>query len=218
MIEENAATASGRMRDMPSRKPDSARNKTAAAAAAPVDQATIEAWALSYLGLYAASAATLRRVLRRRVLRRLTDDREAVAAADALIETLIVRYREARLIDDAAYAAGRARRDLARGRSPRRIAAGLAAKGIGGTDAAAALAALGADSDSDGGSGGDPELAAAAIFARRRRLGPYRTGETAGRDRELAAFARAGFTRGVAEAVLGCADEDTLAALLAEGR
>jgi len=203
MIEENVAATSGRMRDMSTRKP-------AVQTGTALDEALLGEWALSYLGRYAASAATLRLVLRRRVRRRLADDRDAVAAADALVEALVERYREARLLDDAAYAAGRARRDLARGRSPRRIAAGLAAKGIGGTDTAAALAALRAD-------GSDPELAAAGAFARRRRLGPFRTGPIE-RDRELAAFARAGFARGAAEAVLGCADEDALAALLAEER
>jgi regulatory protein len=60
----------------------------------------------------------------------------------------------------------------------------------------------------------DPNLAAACAFARRRRLGPFRRGP-ADRARELAAFARAGFARREAEAVLGCADPEAVAALLA---
>ena len=51
--------------------------------------------------------------------------------------------------------------------------------------------------------------------ARRRRLGPYRAIRAAGdRQRELAAFARAGFDRQAAEAVLACADDDAVAELL----
>jgi regulatory protein len=187
-------------------------------AAVPIDRALLEKWALAYLERYASSAENLRRVLQRRVQRRTradgtTDggrDGEAARAAGALIDALVVRYRASGLIDDAAYAAGRARSGLARGRSPRRIAAGLAAKGVGPEDAAAAVAALGED-------GADPELAAACAYARRRRLGPFRRGPGAApdRQRELAAFARAGFGRRTAEAVLACADPEAVAALLA---
>jgi len=61
--------------------------------------------------------------------------------------------------------------------------------------------------------GAEPDLAAACRFARRRRLGPYRRG-AADRQRELAAFARAGFDRRTAERVLACPDEAGVAALL----
>src|SRR5438552_4117706 len=138
--------------------------RPATAVAAPIDRALIEKWALFYLERYASSAESLRLVLGRRVRRRVGDDDEAVRAAGALIEALVARYRATGLLDDAAYAAGRAKSGLARGRSLRRIAAGLAAKGVGAADAAAAVAALG--------DGGNAELAAACAFARRRHLGP----------------------------------------------
>lgn len=173
---------------------------------AAIDAALIEEWALSYLGRYATTAAHLRQVLRRRVRRRGADQPEA--AADPLIDALVARYRETGLLDDAAYAAGRARRGMAQGRSLRRIAAGLAAKGVGASDAAAAIGAL-----RDGAA--DPDLAAACAFSRRRRLGPFRTAP-AQPERELAAFARAGFDRRTAEAVLACTDEASIATLLAE--
>ena len=179
---------------------------------AVIGAALIEEWALSYLGRYASSADNLRRVLRRRVRRRLGPGESwdaAVAEADGLIDALILRYRGAALLDDAAYAAARARRDLARGRSLRRIAAGLAAKGVARDDAAAAVAGLREAI-------GDPDLAAACAFARRRRLGPYRNTRAEGdRQRELAAFARAGFDRQAAEAVLACGNEAAVADLLA---
>ena len=169
--------------------------------------AMLEKWALAYLERFASSAENLRRVLRRRVRRRVRDDDETVRAADALIDALVIRYRDAGLIDDAAYAAGRARARLARGQSLRRIAAGLMAKGVGAEDRAAALQALRETEP-------DPDLAAACAFARRRRLGPFRRAPI-DRNRELAAFARAGFARREAEAVLGCADAEAVAALLA---
>jgi regulatory protein len=177
--------------------------------ARPIESAVLEKWALGYLERFASSAENLRRVLRRRVRRRAGGDDEVVRAADGLIDALVVRYRDVGLIDDAAYAAGRARARLARGQSLRRIAAGLIAKGVGAEDRAAALHAL-RETEAD------PDLAAACAFARRRRLGPYRR-EPADRARELAAFARAGFARREAEAVLACADPEAVTALLAAG-
>jgi regulatory protein len=179
------------------------------AAAAAIDGALLETWALFYLERYASSAENLRQVLLRRVRRRVGSDGEAVRAAGALIDPLIARYRATGLLDDAAYAAGRARSGLARGRSLRRIAAGLAAKGVDREDAAAAVAAL-RDSVAD------PDLAAACAFARRRRLGPFRPTSLGPTDhqRELAAFARAGFERHAAEAVLACTDGAAVAAML----
>src|SRR3954447_23930306 len=93
----------------------------------PIDAALLDEWALSYLGRYASTAENLRQVLRRRVRRRLAaggaPDREGAAAAEPLIDALVARYRETGLVNDASYAAGRARRGVTQGRSLRRIAA-----------------------------------------------------------------------------------------------
>ena len=171
---------------------------------APIDAALIERWALAYLERFSSSAENLRRVLLRRARRRSTPD----TADDArpFIDALVTRYRDSGLVDDVAYAAGRARSRLRRGQSLRTVRAALAAKGVAAADAAAALGSLGEETAA-------LDLAAACAFARRRRLGPYRAG-AAERQRELAAFARAGFTRHTAEAVLACADADAAEALL----
>jgi regulatory protein len=183
------------------------RGKMTETESRPIEPAMLEKWALGYLERFASSAENLRRVLRRRVRRRMRDDDAAMRAADGLIDALVIRYRDTGLIDDAAYAAGRARARLARGQSLRKITAGLMAKGVGAEDRAAALQTLRETAP-------EPDLAAACAFARRRRLGPFR--RTPGdRARELAAFARAGFARREAEAVLGCADPEAIAALLA---
>jgi len=171
-----------------------------------IDGALVERWALHYLGRYASSAENLRRVLSRRARRRLDDDREALSEVHALIDALVARYRTSGLVDDAAYAGAQARSGLRRGKSLRTIRAGLAAKGVGAGDTAAALGALREE-------GGDPDLAAACAFARRRRLGPYRRG-AGDRVKELRAFARAGFSRAAANAVLACTDPDEAEALV----
>ena len=174
-----------------------------------IDAALIERWALHYLGRYASSAEGLRRVLLRRVRRRLAADADALAGARPLIDALVARYQLSGLVDDAAYAGAQARSRLRRGQSLRTIRAGLAAKGVGAEDAVAALDALRE-------AGGDPDLAAAVAFARRRRLGPFRRESGSnGEDRvkALGAFARAGFARRTAEAVLACADPEEAEAL-----
>ena len=68
---------------------------------------------------------------------------------------LVANYRATGLVDDAAYAVGRARGEARRGQSLLTIRAGLAAKGVGAGDAAAAIDTLRED-------GGDPDLAAAS--------------------------------------------------------
>jgi len=171
-----------------------------------IETELLERWALGYLGHYASSAGNLRRVLMRRVRRHAP---EAVEPARPLIEVILNRYREAGLLDDAAYAAARATSLHRRGESLMAIRARLRAKGV---DAEGVVSAVGSLQQLSP----DLDLAAACAFARRRRLGPFRR-TAADRTRELAAFARAGFGRRVAEAVLACADEEAVAALARDG-
>jgi len=166
----------------------------------------LERWALGYLGRYASSAENLRRVLIRRARRHSP---EAAQQAKAQIDAIVARYRESGLLDDAAYATGRAASLHRRGDSLRAIRARLAAKGVAPEVAAEAVSELRDKA-------ADPDLAAACAFARRRRLGPFRRDE-ADRQRELAAFARAGFSRRIAQAVLACGDVEAVEALAREG-
>src|SRR5215472_9331211 len=134
-----------------------------------VDAALIERWALAYLERFPSSAANLRGVLLRRIGRRNPADRDAVIAAAPLVDALIARYRETGVVDDAAYAAARARSRLRRGQSLRTIRVGLAAKGVDAAAAATALAGLEGE--------GDPDLAPAP----RARAVPPEPGGTGGR-------------------------------------
>jgi regulatory protein len=164
----------------------------------------LERWALNYLGRYASSAENLRRVLMRRFRRHAPGGAPQVPAQ---IDALVLRYQESGLLDDAAYAAGRVKSLQRRGESVTAMRARLAAKGVAASDIADALSELRSV---------DPDLTAACAFARRRRLGPYRRA-AADHARELGAFARAGFNRRVAEAVLACADIEAVEALARDG-
>jgi regulatory protein len=119
---------------------------------------------------------------------------EATRAALAAIDGVVARLVAAGAVDDAAFAASRARSLTRRGKSRLAAAAHLAAKGV---DAETTARALKAEPGS--------ELAAALVVAARRRIGPFRTGgmpDAEGARYELGILARAGFPRAVAEEAL----------------
>lgn len=164
--------------------------------APPPDAASLHEAALAYLARYAATEATVRRVLNRRIDRwaRAQPDPEAAAdqaaTARALADQEIRRLAAAGLLDDAAYAEHRGRALRQAGSSRRAAAVKLAAKGVA---PATARAALGDDAEA--------ELAAALVTARKRRIGPFRTREP-DPVRELGVLARAGFSRDIARRAL----------------
>ncbi|WP_420403206.1 regulatory protein RecX [Nisaea sp.] len=163
--------------------------------------------ALWYLERYASSAANLRNVLMRRV--RVSSAHHGTDPADgaAMVEALIRRYDETGILNDRLFAETRARSLAARGSSARMIQRKLMEKGVGAADIDAALEALREE--------GIGELDAAFRYARRRRIGPFRSAEKreATRDRDLAALARQGFGFEIAAKVV---DAETVDALEAE--
>ncbi len=182
------------------------------------DRAVLHEAALRHLARYGATEAGLIRVLDRRIARwaraaGATD--EAAAPARAAAREVARAMVGVGAIDDAAFAAARARRLLRSGRSRRAVSAHLAAKGVDQETAASALP------------GGEAEWLAAIVHARKRRIGPFRASDSHsdshpdsgdGADperarRELAAMARAGFPRDVAERALAL-DPDEAATLL----
>lgn len=182
------------------------------AAGKPPDQASLHDAALRHLSRYAATEAGLRRVLDRRIdrwARAAAEEGDAeeaarhAAAAKALAREEAARLVAAGVVDDATFAQARARGLARAGRSRQAIAAHLAVRGVGRETAREALP--------------DPsdDLAAAAALARKRRLGPFAAeppDEDGGR-RAQAVFARAGFSRDVAQRALRM-DRDEADALI----
>jgi regulatory protein len=185
--------------------------------AAPGHAALHEA-ALRHLARYATTRARLLAILHRRIERWAAaaeaageDVAGARAAAREAAAAVVARLVEAGAVDDAAFAAQRARRLMQAGRSRRAVAAHLAARGVAKEVSAAALPS------GDAASGG--ELAAAVATARRRRIGPFRVGDAddARRLKESAMLARAGFSREVARLALGM-EREAAERLVAEVR
>ena len=157
----------------------------------------LENIALHYLDRYATSAENLRRVLTRRVQKAAYHHETDLEECAGWIDALIVRYLQCDLLDDHAYARAQAASQNRRGKSLRAIRAMLNTKGVPAPIIDEAVEGLTEDHS-------NPDLDAAIAYARRRRIGPYRTRETdeKGQQKELAAFARAGFSYGIARLIV----------------
>lgn len=158
---------------------------------------------LAYLDRYGGPTARLRRSLVRRARRKGLE----AADAEEMIQSAMAEIERLGVLDDAAFARGKASALRRRGASRRGAMAKLQATGL---DAATAEAAL-AEHDENFGPEGDPERVAARRYAERRRLGPWRVApETRAerRERDIAALARAGFPVGLSIAVIEGSDTD----------
>lgn len=134
--------------------------------------------ALHYVGRYATSRKKLSDYLKRK-LRERGWEGEHPADLDALIADFVrLGY-----IDDAAFAAARARTLTARGLGQRRVNEDLRAKGISAADAGDAHAESAAQ-----------KCQSAERFAQRKRIGPYATAPASDEQKrkQFAAFLRAG--------------------------
>jgi regulatory protein len=170
--------------------------------------------ALRHLARYAATQARLLRVLDRRIDRW----QRAASAADpgqdaagqaaqsrAAARRVVAALAAAGVVNDAAYAAGRARTLLRAGKSRAKVAQHLAIRGV---DRATIRDALPED--------GSHDLAAALLLVRKRRLGAFATDRSpAATHRALGVLARAGFSHATARAALAASAEAAEAAIAA---
>ncbi len=177
--------------------------------AGPVpDRARLHDAALRHLARYAATQTGLVRVLDRRIDRwaraaaqegEVSDD--AVPGARQAARAVAAALVESGVINDAVFAESRARSLTRAGRSRRAVEAHLTSRGVGREMAAQVE---------------DPEreLAAALIYARRRRLGPFRIGD-GDPNRDMGAMARAGFQQDVVRRAMAMDPDDALSAIIA---
>ena len=170
----------------------------------PLGAAKLDELALAYVARFATSRAKLTRYLSRKVR-----ESEWIEEGDAMAACAAIADRMERLnyLDDRQYAAMRAGAMTRRGLGVRRVKAQLHADGIAEQDSGAAIeTAEGA------------ALPAAVGFARRRRFGPFAVRSSDDpklRERQIAAFLRAGHSMAIARRILEVppGDEAALAAL-----
>lgn len=163
---------------------------------------------LYYLQRFSASAGHFRSVMMRKVRKSCAAHPEQdPAECAAMVDRLVEKFTSAGLLNDEIYARGMVSSLRRQGKSKRNILLKLAVKGL---DAETAQTKL-AEFDTEEGEGSaQAELAAAATFARKKKLGPYaRPGTEDRRQKDFAAMARAGFSYDVAQKILGgTVDED----------
>jgi regulatory protein len=169
------------------RKPRGERKKPRKVSARYLENA-----ALYYLKRYAATVAQLKRVLVRRV------DRSIRVHGGERTEALkwVEKLARTGLINDSTYAGMKAHSLRASGRSSRVIAQKLKMKGVSAEVVQQKVAEATAEVSEDD---------AALIWARKKRLGPYRKDASTRKDnrqRDLAALARAGFSFGIAKKII----------------
>ena len=160
----------------------------------PVSPETLVRMASHYLARYSASTSRLREVLERKIRRRCELRELPLPEAGevrGLIDATVERLTRVGLVDDAAYARGRAAALARKGWPAWRIRTELQRQDI---DTAQASVAEAVDLDED---------AQARRLAQRKRLGPYRPGErTPYRDKDIRSLVRAGFPVGLAKRVV----------------
>ncbi len=165
----------------------------------PLTSAWLRSEAASHLQRWPASEVRIRRLMWKRVKRAQSfhggSPEDAVGLVNEAIASLIV----ATLIDDARLAQLWVVSLRRRGTSRRLIRQKLREKGVAPSHIEEAL------SDSSSDEEGDPELASAVAYAKRRRLGPYRKpyDECWERKRkDMATLARVGFSFGIAKEII----------------
>jgi regulatory protein len=158
----------------------------------PLDPVRLRDLALHYVGKYATSRARLATYLNRKIRERGWEEGTRAPEIEALIED----FERLGYVDDAAFAASRARSLTQRGYGLRRVNEDLRAKGIAEPDAVEAR------SESEGNA-----FASADHFARRKRIGPYASEPAPPnqRQKQLQAFLRAGHGFDIARAFVSAA-------------
>ena len=174
-----------------------------------ISPAYLENAALHYLERFAASSASLRRVLMRKIERSLAHWGGERGEHALMLDAVMTKLVRLGYVDDQAYAGMKTRSLHRQGKGSRAIRATLAAKGIGGELAEQALQSLSDEHD-------EPDLAAAIRLARKRRLGPFRPNDDRPQNRakDLSALARAGFDFDTARRVIEADSPDSLEEML----
>lgn len=187
------------------RKPRSASDRPVT----PLGAVRLEELALAYVARFATTRSKLARYLDRKIRERGWGEDVDPAM---MVEQVVARLVGLGFVDDRTFAAMRSGAMTRRGLGARRVQTQMWVDGIAPDDAAEAVA----DAQNSC-------FAAAAAFAKRKRLGPYAREactEPKQRERHMAAFVRAGHAPALARRIIALApgDEAGLAALDEGGR
>lgn len=174
----------------------------------PPTEERLKRSAIAYLQRYSSSEDNLRQVLERKVMRAAVALSLAPDDYREMISEVVSFCVRNGLVDDRTYTETKIASLRRRGRSTSRIRATLSAKGV-----AANLIDEALDDDPRS------EFTAAMRYAKRRRLGPWRTNtdpDNKTLEKETAAMCRSGFAYSLARRIVTAESVDTLARFLDE--
>jgi len=159
--------------------------------------------ALAYLARFSSCSENLRRILHRKINKSCAFHGEPTPEEGfEMADKVIKRFCESLLLDDALYAKSAVTSLRRRGLSKRGILAKLQQKGLSAEQVNHALYTVDQLSKEDNDIE-NPELLAGYHLARRRRLGPFRIKDREERaQKDLAAFARAGFSYEISKKII----------------
>ncbi len=161
---------------------------------------------LYYLERFSSSSANFRTVMMQKVKRScMTHEEQNYDQCAAWVDALIEKFINVGLLDDGIYTRSKVNSLRRRGKSTRTIQAYLKSKGL---DSSLIDQTLKDFDIEHYDTPAEAELEAALIFARKKRLGPFRRDKENDPQKELGRMARAGFSYDTSRCVLSTKTED----------
>ena len=158
---------------------------------------------LYYLERFASSTENFRRVMKRKI------DKSCFIHQDQnrddclkLLEALVEKFQRLELLDDDRYTAMLVNAKRRAGKSERYIKNHLSQKGVANSLISKALETYENEND------GSDDYDAALIYARKKRIGPYRGSKESNAKKELSSLARAGFSYEIAKKIIEFSEEE----------
>lgn len=168
---------------------------------------------LAYLQRFTTSTPNFRRVMGRKIDKSCNYHKDQVREdCQKMLDTTVETFLRQGLLNDDAYLQGMVNSLRRRGLSTQAILSKLAMKGL---TQEAILKTLRAYDEDRGAA--NPDLAAAVMLMRRKRIGAFRKNEDADKTKELAALARGGFGFDIAQKALSL-EQDEAEDILSEMR
>lgn len=155
---------------------------------------------LYYLERYSTSAENFRRVMMRKVQKSCREHTEQnFSECRQLVDNLITKFIRVGLLDDHVYARSIVNSQRRSGKSLRAIQGYLRSKGLSPEIIEQSIAHFNQDQNK---TPAEIEFESAMVFARKKRLGPFRTSENFDTQKEMGRLARAGYSYDTARRVL----------------
>ncbi len=159
---------------------------------------------LAYLQRFPTSTPHFRRIMGRKIDRSCNYHKDQnLEDCQKLLDETVETFVRQGLLNDDAYLQGMINSLRRRGLSKQAILSKLQQKGL---SQDAILRTLGAYDEAEGAE--NPDLAAAVLLMRRKRLGCFRKVREEDRNKEMASLARAGFGFDIAQKALSMGEEE----------